>query len=71
MNFRVISVILCIAGYSYASWLCPVYRTDSSGLIEEESSEIIPAKDRISKKDENYKNTKHYVKVVRIIPTFR
>ncbi len=38
MSFRVISVILFIAGYSYASWLCPVYRTDSSGLIEGESS---------------------------------
>lgn len=39
MILRVILVILYSAGCSYASWLCPVYRTDSSGLIEGESSE--------------------------------
>ncbi|MCD4775534.1 MAG: hypothetical protein K8S15_05720 [Candidatus Aegiribacteria sp.] len=39
MNFRILSVILCLAGYSYASWLCPVYRTDISGQVEGESSD--------------------------------
>ena len=39
MGFRVIPAILCLTGFSYASWLCPVYRADSSGLIEGESSE--------------------------------
>ncbi len=39
MNFRVILLIFCLAGYSYASWLCPVYRADNSGLVEAESSE--------------------------------
>lgn len=39
MSLRVIFMILYIAGYSYASWLCPVYRADSSGLVEGESSE--------------------------------
>ncbi|MCD4847695.1 MAG: hypothetical protein K8R76_05850 [Candidatus Aegiribacteria sp.] len=39
MHFRVILLIFCLAGFSYASWLCPVYRADSNGLIEGESSE--------------------------------
>ena len=39
MIFRVILLIFCLAEYSYASWLCPVYRADSSGLVEGESSE--------------------------------
>ncbi len=39
MAFRVILVILCLSGYSYASWLCPVYRAGINGLVEGESSE--------------------------------
>ncbi len=39
MGFRVISAILCLAGYSYASWLCPVYRSDIDGQVEGISSE--------------------------------
>ncbi|MCD4700286.1 MAG: hypothetical protein K8S24_00365, partial [Candidatus Aegiribacteria sp.] len=39
MGFRVTSVILCLAGYLYASWLCPVYRTDINGQVEGISSE--------------------------------
>ena len=39
MSFRVISVILCLSGYSYASWLCPVYRVDNRGRVEEETSD--------------------------------
>ncbi len=39
MKFRVILLFFCLSGYSYASWLCPVYRADSSGLVEGESSE--------------------------------
>lgn len=39
MGFRVILAIFYLAGYSYASWLCPVYRVDSSGHVEGLSSE--------------------------------
>ena len=39
MGLRVNLAILCLAGYSYASWLCPVYRADSSGHVEGISSE--------------------------------
>jgi len=39
MGLRAVLAVFCLAGYSYASWLCPVYRADSSNLIEGESSE--------------------------------
>ncbi|MCK5115869.1 MAG: hypothetical protein KAR44_04670 [Candidatus Aegiribacteria sp.] len=39
MNFRVVLVIVYLAGSSYASWLCPVYRVDGTGQVCEESSE--------------------------------
>ncbi len=39
MGFRVVLVIICLAGSSYGSWLCPVYRADSTGQVCGESSE--------------------------------
>lgn len=39
MSYRIVSAILCLAGYSYASWLCPVYRTDMNNQVEGMSSE--------------------------------
>lgn len=36
-------MIVCITGYSSASWLCPVYRADSSGLVENDSSDNLAA----------------------------
>lgn len=40
MRFRLfVFMIVCITGYSSASWLCPVYRAGSSGLVEDDSSD--------------------------------
>ena len=39
MGYRVILVVLSLTGSLYASWLCPVYRADSSGQVCCESSE--------------------------------
>ncbi len=39
MGFRTVLVIVCLAGSSYASWLCPVYRADSTGQVCCELSE--------------------------------
>lgn len=39
MLFRVVLVIMSLAGSSYASWLCPVYRVDDSGQACGESFE--------------------------------
>ena len=39
MRFRTVLAILCLTGSLSASWLCPVYRADSTGQICGESSE--------------------------------
>ena len=41
MSFRVVLVIVCLSGSSFASWLCPVYRADDTGQACGESSEDI------------------------------